>query len=57
LITNAVLNISSDILIISIPLPIVITAQFPLKRKLVLSGVFALGMFTVSTIHVEITTT
>lgn len=53
LITNAVLNISSDLLIISIPLPIVIAAQFPWKRKLILCGVFALGLFTVSTTRLE----
>ncbi|KAI1505049.1 hypothetical protein F5X99DRAFT_431145 [Biscogniauxia marginata] len=48
LITNAVLNISSDIMIILIPMPVFLKAQLPLRRKLILCGVFALGIFTVS---------
>ncbi|KAM5363825.1 hypothetical protein ACJZ2D_011801 [Fusarium nematophilum] len=47
LITNAVLNISSDIMIILIPMPIFLKSQLPLKRKLVLCAVFALGAFTI----------
>jgi hypothetical protein len=48
LITNAVINITSDIMIILIPMPIFLKSQLPLKRKAVLIGVFALGAFTVS---------
>ncbi|KAH7121358.1 hypothetical protein EDB81DRAFT_847494 [Dactylonectria macrodidyma] len=47
LITNAVLNISSDIMIILIPMPIFLKSQLPTKRKAVLIGVFALGAFTI----------
>ncbi|KAJ4308118.1 hypothetical protein N0V84_012287 [Fusarium piperis] len=47
LIVNTVLNISSDIMIILIPMPIFLKSQLPLKRKLVLIGVFALGAFTI----------
>lgn len=47
LITNAVLNISSDIAIILIPMPIFLQSQLPAKRKAVLCGVFALGTFTI----------
>ncbi|KPM35988.1 hypothetical protein AK830_g10570 [Neonectria ditissima] len=47
LITNAVLNISSDIMIIAIPMPIFLKSQLPTKRKAVLVAVFALGAFTV----------
>lgn len=47
LITNAVLNISSDIMIIAIPMPIFLKSQLPGKRKAVLIGVFALGAFTI----------
>lgn len=47
LITNAVLNISSDIMIILIPMPILIQSQLPVKRKAILIGVFALGSFTI----------
>ncbi|KAJ4296797.1 hypothetical protein N0V90_006845 [Kalmusia sp. IMI 367209] len=47
MITNAVLNISSDIMIIALPMPVLIGSQLPLKRKLTLCGVFALGSFTI----------
>ncbi|KAK7421157.1 hypothetical protein QQZ08_010087 [Neonectria magnoliae] len=47
LITNAVLNISSDIMIIAIPMPIFLKSQLPTKRKAVLVAVFALGAFTI----------
>jgi hypothetical protein len=50
LITNAVINITSDIMIILIPMPIFLKSQLPLKRKAVLIGVFALGAFTVSSL-------
>ncbi|KAI1343681.1 hypothetical protein F5Y15DRAFT_367543 [Xylariaceae sp. FL0016] len=47
LITNAVLNISSDIMIILIPMPVFLQSQLPLKRKAILCGIFALGLFTI----------
>ncbi|KAH7114579.1 hypothetical protein B0J13DRAFT_573564 [Dactylonectria estremocensis] len=47
LITNAVLNISSDIMIILIPMPIFLQSQLPVKRKAVFCGVFGLGAFTI----------
>ncbi|KAI1848303.1 hypothetical protein JX265_013829 [Neoarthrinium moseri] len=47
LITNAVLNISSDIMIILIPMPIFLQAKLPAKKKAILVGVFALGVFTI----------
>ncbi|KAJ3463748.1 hypothetical protein MRS44_008534 [Fusarium solani] len=47
LIVNTVLNISSDVMIILIPMPIFLKSQLPLKRKIVLIGVFALGAFTI----------
>lgn len=47
MITNAVFNISSDIMIICIPMPVLIGSQLPLKRKIILCCVFALGSFTV----------
>ncbi|EKJ72976.1 hypothetical protein NXS19_003007 [Fusarium pseudograminearum] len=47
LITNAVINITSDVMIILIPMPIFLKSQLPLKRKAVLIGVFALGAFTI----------
>ncbi|KAG5996512.1 hypothetical protein E4U54_002549 [Claviceps lovelessii] len=47
LITNAILNVSSDIMIILIPMPVFLQSQLALKRKFILIGVFALGSFTI----------
>ncbi|KAF7558830.1 hypothetical protein G7046_g5329 [Stylonectria norvegica] len=47
LITNAVLNISSDVMIILIPMPLLLQSQLPVKRKAILCAVFALGSFTI----------
>ncbi|QUC17508.1 uncharacterized protein UV8b_01749 [Ustilaginoidea virens] len=47
LITNAVLNISSDLMIILIPMPVFLQSRLALKKKLILTGVFALGGFTI----------
>jgi hypothetical protein len=48
MITATAFNISSDLMIISIPIPLLTTAQLPLKRKLVLCAIFSLGIFVVS---------
>ncbi|KAI1247427.1 hypothetical protein MGN70_011317 [Eutypa lata] len=47
LITNAVLNISSDIMIILLPMPVFLKSQLPTRKKVMLCGIFALGTFTV----------
>ncbi|KAI8631522.1 hypothetical protein F5Y19DRAFT_473195 [Xylariaceae sp. FL1651] len=47
LITNAVLNISSDILIILIPIPIFLKSNIPTRKKAILCTIFALGLFTI----------
>lgn len=47
LITNLVLNISSDIMIMLIPMPILLQSSLPLKKKLILSAIFLLGCFTI----------
>ncbi|KAK5625817.1 hypothetical protein RRF57_001533 [Xylaria bambusicola] len=47
LITNAVLNISSDLFILAIPLPIFAQINIAFRKKVVLCGVFALGSFTI----------
>ncbi|KAM0244712.1 hypothetical protein ACHAP5_006055 [Fusarium lateritium] len=47
MITNAIVNISSDIMIIVLPMPVFLQSQLPLKRKVILCGVFALGIFTI----------
>ena len=49
IITSAVFNISSDLLILCIPIPVLIKLQLPLKRKIILGIVFSLGIFTVLT--------
>lgn len=47
LITNAVFNISSDLIILSIPMPLLFKVRLPLKSKLSLMGIFMIGAFTV----------
>ncbi|RFU24462.1 hypothetical protein B7463_g11881, partial [Scytalidium lignicola] len=40
-------NISSDLLMLFIPLPMLITSKLPLKRKIILCAVFGLGIFVI----------
>ncbi|KAI1826627.1 hypothetical protein F4861DRAFT_545632 [Xylaria intraflava] len=47
LITNAVLNISSDVLIITIPMPILFQLNISPKKKAIFSVLFGLGFFTI----------
>ncbi|KAL8973805.1 MAG: hypothetical protein Q9197_001959, partial [Variospora fuerteventurae] len=47
LITASVFNISSDLLMIYIPLPILVRARLPTKRKILLCGVFSLGFLVI----------
>ncbi|KAI0468231.1 hypothetical protein F4859DRAFT_218468 [Xylaria cf. heliscus] len=47
LITNAVLNISSDLFIIAIPMPVFLQINIAPRKKVILCGVFALGLFTI----------
>lgn len=42
------MNISSDLLLISIPIPLIIRIKLPLRRKLILICVLCLGVFNVS---------
>lgn len=46
-ITNAVFNISSDIIMLCIALSLFARSLLPLKRKLVLYGVFSIGIFAI----------
>jgi hypothetical protein len=46
LITNAVFNISSDLIILSIPLPLLFKVRLPKKNKAILFSVFLIGAFT-----------
>ncbi|PSN64989.1 hypothetical protein BS50DRAFT_48781 [Corynespora cassiicola Philippines] len=47
LITNAVLNISSDVMIMAIPIPLLIKVNLPLGKKLVLGCIFFIGTVTI----------
>lgn len=47
LITNAVFNISSDLIIISIPMPLLFKVRLPMKNKVILFVIFIIGAFTV----------
>jgi hypothetical protein len=45
---QAVFNLSSDVCMLFIPIPIVLSLNLPLKQKIVLSFVFSMGIFVVS---------
>lgn len=47
LITNAVFNISSDLIIICIPMPLLFKVRLPVKNKIVLGAIFCIGTFTI----------
>lgn len=47
-ITKAVFNISSDLIMLCIALQMLIRSSLPMKRKIILSGVFSLGIFVVA---------
>ncbi|KAF2439005.1 hypothetical protein P171DRAFT_490457 [Karstenula rhodostoma CBS 690.94] len=47
LITNTVLNISSDIMIIAIPMPLLFKVKLPRKNKAILLGIFLIGTFNI----------
>jgi hypothetical protein len=47
LITNAVFNISSDLIILSIPLPLLFKVRLPKKNKTILLVIFLIGAFTI----------
>ncbi|KAI9737644.1 MAG: hypothetical protein M1818_005648 [Claussenomyces sp. TS43310] len=47
MITATTFNISSDVMMLFIPVPLLLGSKLPLKRKLLLSGVFSLGIFVV----------
>ncbi|KAJ4292811.1 hypothetical protein N0V90_009474 [Kalmusia sp. IMI 367209] len=47
-ITKTVFNISSDLIMLCIALQMLIRSSLPIKRKLVLCGIFSLGLFAVA---------
>lgn len=47
LITNAVFNISTDVLILCVALPMFIKTQLPLRKKVAIVGIFSLGSFVI----------
>ncbi|KAF2832590.1 hypothetical protein CC86DRAFT_366340 [Ophiobolus disseminans] len=46
-ITKAVFNLSSDIVMLTIALQMLIRSLLPMKRKIILCGIFSLGIFVV----------
>ncbi|SZF05237.1 unnamed protein product [Blumeria hordei] len=48
MIINAIFNMSSDLMILCIPLPLLLACQLPKGKKLILTSVFGLGIFVVS---------
>jgi len=48
LITNFVFNLTSDIAFLCIGVPLFVTSKLPLKRKLIITGVFCLGLFNMT---------
>ncbi|KAI9926674.1 hypothetical protein ASPWEDRAFT_722856 [Aspergillus wentii DTO 134E9] len=53
---NAAFNILSDFVIIALPVPIISKLQLPLKSKIALCGLFAVGIFVCITSILRITT-
>jgi hypothetical protein len=47
LIVNTVFNISTDLCMLCIPLPILLRTTLPLRKKLVLCAIFSLGLFVI----------
>ncbi|KAE8421981.1 hypothetical protein BDV36DRAFT_303747 [Aspergillus pseudocaelatus] len=47
LITTSAFNISSDLMMLCIPIPLVLRSHIPLKRKLILCAVFSLGLVVI----------
>ncbi|KAL5358394.1 putative plasma membrane protein Pth11-like protein [Aspergillus floccosus] len=53
---NAVFNITSDLVLIALPVPVISNLQLPLKSKIALCGIFAMGIFVCITSVLRITT-
>lgn len=47
-ITKAIFNISSDIIMLCVALQMLIRSLLPMKRKIILCGIFSLGIFVVA---------
>ncbi|CAG8951825.1 hypothetical protein HYFRA_00005629 [Hymenoscyphus fraxineus] len=47
LITNAVFNITTDLMMLCIPMPILISSQLPRSKKIILCGLFGMGGFVI----------
>ncbi|KAK4555605.1 hypothetical protein LTR86_007358 [Recurvomyces mirabilis] len=47
LITNAVLNLTSDLIMIAIGLPMFLRLKLPMKKKVPIVGIFSLGLFVI----------
>lgn len=49
-IVQAAFNLSSDVLIIAVPIPMIVSLSLPLKQKVVLGILFSMGTFVVSSL-------
>jgi hypothetical protein len=49
-IVQAIFNLSSDILIIAVPIPMIISLSLPLKQKVGLGILFSIGIFVLSSL-------
>ncbi|KAK4455087.1 hypothetical protein QBC34DRAFT_391536 [Podospora aff. communis PSN243] len=47
LITITILHVSSDLFMLAIPIPMIIRTRLPLRQKIILCGVFSLGVLVV----------
>ena len=47
-ITKAVFNLSSDLIMLGIALQMLIRSLLPFKRKIILCGIFSLGIFVIT---------
>lgn len=50
-IVQATFNISSDLLILAVPIPMIVSLSLALKQKVVLGILFTMGIFVVSSLH------
>ena len=49
-IVQAAFNLSSDVLIIAVPIPMIVSLSLPLKQKVFLGILFSMGTFVVSSL-------
>jgi hypothetical protein len=53
-IVQAVFNLSSDVVMLVLPMPILARTSLPWRQKVVLGGLFGMGVFVVSTLPLSL---